>query len=87
VYEDARTQELAAYLREHRVSALLDIPIVTAGNVLGVGGVDGPGVLAVVQSTTGPMYYAAPVEMQLMHINYWIDMLQDAGERLLTLRT
>jgi multiple sugar transport system substrate-binding protein len=24
-------------------------------------------------------YYAAPVEMQLMHINYWIDMLQDAG--------
>ncbi|MGH6814169.1 MAG: ABC transporter substrate-binding protein [Hyphomicrobiaceae bacterium] len=24
-------------------------------------------------------YYAVPVEMQLMHINYWIDMLQDAG--------
>jgi multiple sugar transport system substrate-binding protein len=24
-------------------------------------------------------YYAAPVEMQLMHINYWIDMLADAG--------
>ena len=24
-------------------------------------------------------YYAAPVEMQLMHINYWIDMLQEAG--------
>ena len=24
-------------------------------------------------------YYAAPIEMQLMHINYWIDMLQDAG--------
>ena len=24
-------------------------------------------------------YYAAPVEMQLMHIEYWIDMLQDAG--------
>ncbi len=24
-------------------------------------------------------YYAAPVEMQLMHINYWIDMLEDAG--------
>jgi multiple sugar transport system substrate-binding protein len=24
-------------------------------------------------------YYAAPVEMQLMHINYWIDMVQEAG--------
>jgi multiple sugar transport system substrate-binding protein len=24
-------------------------------------------------------YYAAPIEMQLMHIEYWIDMLQDAG--------
>jgi len=24
-------------------------------------------------------YYAVPVEMQLMHINYWIDMLADAG--------
>ena len=24
-------------------------------------------------------WYAAPVELQLMHINYWIDMLQDAG--------
>lgn len=24
-------------------------------------------------------YYAAPVEMQLMHIVYWVDMLQDAG--------
>ena len=24
-------------------------------------------------------YYAAPIEMQLMHIEYWIDMVQDAG--------
>jgi multiple sugar transport system substrate-binding protein len=24
-------------------------------------------------------YYAAPVEMQLMHVNYWIDMIQAAG--------
>jgi PAS domain S-box-containing protein len=36
VFEDSRTQELAAYLREHEVSALLDIPIVIAGTLLGV---------------------------------------------------
>jgi PAS domain S-box-containing protein len=36
VYDDARTLELSAYLREHRVSALLDIPIVIAGALLGV---------------------------------------------------
>jgi multiple sugar transport system substrate-binding protein len=24
-------------------------------------------------------YYAAPVEMQLMHINYWIDLVEQAG--------
>jgi len=36
VYEDARTQELVAYLREHRIGALLDIPIVIAGELIGV---------------------------------------------------
>jgi len=24
-------------------------------------------------------YYAAPLDMQLMHVNYWIDMVQEAG--------
>ena len=36
VYEDPRTQELASYLREHRIGALLDIPIVIGGELLGV---------------------------------------------------
>jgi PAS domain S-box-containing protein len=36
VFEDARTQELTEYMREHRITALLDIPIVSAGDVLGV---------------------------------------------------
>ena len=36
VYEDPRTQELAGYLREHKIGALLDIPIVIAGSLLGV---------------------------------------------------
>jgi len=29
--------------------------------------------------TNKKAYYAAPVELQLMHIEYWIDMVQDAG--------
>jgi PAS domain S-box-containing protein len=34
--EDPRTRELEAYLREHHVGALLDIPIVVPGSLLGV---------------------------------------------------
>ena len=29
--------------------------------------------------TGAKAYYAAPIEMQMMHIEYWIDMVQDAG--------
>ena len=29
--------------------------------------------------TNKKAYYAAPVELQLMHINYWIDMVEAAG--------
>jgi PAS domain S-box-containing protein len=36
VYDDPRTQELAPYLREHHISALLDIPIVIPGQLIGV---------------------------------------------------
>jgi PAS domain S-box-containing protein len=36
VYTDPRTVELETYLREHRIGALLDIPIVIPGGVLGV---------------------------------------------------
>ena len=36
VFEDSRTRELASYLREHRIGALLDIPIVVPGSLLGV---------------------------------------------------
>jgi multiple sugar transport system substrate-binding protein len=42
-----------------------------------------PGPLSTTRLTNGKTgqksYYAAPLEMQLMHINYWIDMVQDAG--------
>ena len=36
VYEDPRALELASYLREHRIGALLDIPVVIPGELLGV---------------------------------------------------
>jgi PAS domain S-box-containing protein len=36
VYEDPRTRELSVYMREHDVGALLDIPIVVPGSLLGV---------------------------------------------------
>ncbi|MFT3924347.1 MAG: PAS domain S-box protein [Myxococcales bacterium] len=36
VYEDPRTQELASYFRQHNIGALLDIPIVIPGQLLGV---------------------------------------------------
>jgi PAS domain S-box-containing protein len=36
VFEDPRTRELGAYCREHGVGALLDIPIVVPGSLLGV---------------------------------------------------
>jgi multiple sugar transport system substrate-binding protein len=42
-----------------------------------------PGPLSTTMLTNGKTgkkaYYAAPLEMQLMHINYWIDMLTEAG--------
>jgi multiple sugar transport system substrate-binding protein len=42
-----------------------------------------PGPLSTTMLTNGKTgkkaYYAAPIEMQLMHINYWTDMLADAG--------
>jgi two-component system, cell cycle sensor histidine kinase and response regulator CckA len=36
VYQDARTSELHGYLTDHRIGALLDIPIVIPGELLGV---------------------------------------------------
>ena len=45
VFEDPRTAELVSYLREHGIGALLDIPIVVPGSLLGVvchEHVDGP---------------------------------------------
>jgi PAS domain S-box-containing protein len=36
VFEDVRTSELLPYMREHGVGALLDIPIVVPGSLLGV---------------------------------------------------
>jgi two-component system cell cycle sensor histidine kinase/response regulator CckA len=36
VYEDPRTRELLGYMREHDVGALLDIPVVVPGSLLGV---------------------------------------------------